>query len=165
MKKQPPVNSFVMNEVPKPIYRFLRDNFKCVGCGKCCHCTPIAITGKDIRVMACKLGMGVKEFKKQYTEVYPGHPGLSHFKQENPCAFLDEHNRCKIYDARPDTCRFYPLMKGSRIPRECHTLLDLLQETTKEKGDVTAQSLLIAQQRRLIKASLHKDEYVHTNEP
>ena len=149
---------FVMEDVPKDVYRFLRDNHKCIGCGKCCHCTPIVITGKDIRVMACKLGMNVKEFKKQYTRAYPGNNQLSHFKQEGPCAFLDENNRCKIYDARPDVCRNYPLMKGSRIPRECATLLGLLHELVDENGKVSNLSVLKAQQRRLIKASLHKEE-------
>ncbi len=158
MKKIEKPNGFLITDIPKPLYRFLRDNHKCISCGKCCHCSPIAINGKDIRVMACKLNMNVKDFKKEYTERYPGHPELSHFKKENPCVFLDENNRCKIYDARPDMCRQYPLLKGLRIPRECQTLLDLLKETVDENGDVTTHSLLRAQQRRLIKASLHKEE-------
>jgi len=163
MKKTEQSNGFLMTDVPKPIYKYLKDNHKCVGCGRCCYCSPIAVNGKDIRVMACALHMNVKNFKKEYTERYPGHPELSHFKKENPCVFLDEHNKCKIYNARPDMCRQYPLLKGLRIPRECQTLLDLLKEIVNEKGDVTTQSLLIAQQRRLIKASLHKEEHVDTN--
>ncbi len=157
-KKPAESSNFIMTDVPKPIYRFLRDNHKCIGCGKCCHCSPIVVGPKDIRVMACALHMNPREFKKQYTEVYPGYPGLSHFKKENPCAFLDENNRCKIYNARPEICRQYPLMKGSRIPRECKTLLDLLATTMDEKGNVTTLSLLQAQQKLMIKASLHKEE-------
>jgi len=157
-KNKTGAGNFLMNDVPKPIYRFLRDNHKCIGCGKCCHCSPIVVNPKDIKVMACALHMSVKEFKKQYTEVYPGHPGLSHFKKENPCAFLDENNRCKIYNARPDVCRNYPLMKGARIPRECETLINLLQSAMDKKGNITELSLLQAQQKLLIRASLHKDQ-------
>lgn len=148
--------NYVAENIPKDVYRFLRDNHTCVGCGKCCYCSPIVITGKDIRVMACKLGMNVKEFKKQYTEQYPGVPGLSHFKKESPCTFLDENNRCKIYDARPDVCRHYPLMKGARIPRECVTLLELMQELIGPDGQVSNISVMQAQQRRLIKATMDK---------
>ena len=143
---------FVMENVPKDVYRFLRDNHKCIGCGKCCHCSPIVITGKDIRVMACALHMNVKEFKKQYTERYPGQKDLSHFKKEAPCAFLDENNKCKIYEARPDICRNYPLMKGSRIPRECMTLLGLLHELVGPDGQVSNLTVIDAQKRRLVKA-------------
>ncbi len=157
-KKQTGTDNFLMTDIPKPIYRFLRDNHKCIGCGKCCHCSPIVVGPKDIRVMACALHMPVRDFKKQYTEVYPGHPGLSHFKKENPCAFLDENNRCKIYAARPEVCRNYPLMKGVRIPRECETLIELLKSTMDERGNVTELSLLQAQQRILIKAGLNREK-------
>jgi Fe-S-cluster containining protein len=153
--------NFIAEKLPKDVYRFLRDNHKCIGCGKCCHCSPIAITGKDIRVMACKLGMNVKEFKQKYTKQYPGVKGFSHFKQENPCAFLDKNNKCKIYDARPDTCRQYPLMKGIRIPKECVTLLELLQELIGPDGQVSNISVMQAQQRRLIKAALAKEKEKH----
>lgn len=109
-------------KIPKDLYKILRATHKCVGCGKCCNCAPIVVNPKDIRVMAFHLNMSPKEFKEKYTEVYPGKPGVSHFKQEKPCAFLDENNRCKIYTARPDVCRSYPLAGGRRIPIECETL-------------------------------------------
>ncbi len=136
------------SKIPKEVYRFLRDNHKCIGCGKCCYCSPIMITGKDIRVMACYLHMSVPDFKKQYTEQYPGVSGISHFKKENPCAFLDENNRCKIYEARPDMCRRYPLVKGERIPKECKTLLDLVAEISTEAGTINMESLAKAVERR-----------------
>jgi len=109
--------------------------------------------------MACALHMNVKEFKKQYTERYPGQNDLSHFKKESPCAFLDENNRCKIYNTRPDVCRNYPLMKGSRIPRECVTLLNLLQELVGPDGQVSNLTVLDAQKRRLMKAIMPKEEH------
>ena len=124
-------------KIPKDLYKRLREEHKCIGCGRCCHCSPIVVSPKDIKVMAFHLGMDPREFKRQYTEVYPGKPGISHFKQENPCAFLDENNRCKIYSARPDICRTYPLSGGRRIPIECETLngiVDKLMIETK-KGE------------------------------
>lgn len=157
--------NYIAENIPKDVYRFLKENHKCVGCGKCCHCSPIVITGKDIRVMACKLGMNVKEFKKQYTEHYPGTNTLSHFKKEKPCAFLDENNRCKIYDARPDVCRLYPLMKGARIPRECATLLELMQELIGPDGQVSNISVIQAQQRRVIKAAMARIKHETNTQP
>jgi len=152
------MTGFLIEKAPKPIYRFVRDNHECIGCGKCCHCSPLVVTPKDIRVMACALHMNVKSFKKEYTERYPQHPQLSHFKKENPCGFLDENNRCKIYHARPDICRQYPNRPDRNIPGECQVTRDLLLEICDEKGNVTTHSMLIAQQRRLVRASLHKEE-------
>jgi len=131
-----------LGDIPKPLYHYLRDNHKCIGCGKCCHCSPIVLSGEDIRVMAFKLGMSPKDFKKQYTEVYPGNNKLSHFKQENPCAFLDENNRCKIYESRPAVCRAYPLMKGTRIPHECDVLNKLVSEVINVDGTANPIPLL-----------------------
>ena len=128
-------------KIPKEVYRYLRDNHKCIGCGKCCNCSPIIVTPKDIKVMAFALNLSPKDFKEKYTTVYPGHPGFSRFKQAAPCAFLDENNRCKIYNARPDVCRDYPLMKGVRIPKECQTLNDLVDKIIVEKGIVNKNTL------------------------
>jgi len=129
-------------KIPKPIYKYLKNNHSCKQCGKCCHCKPIVITPKDIKVMAFALNMNTKDFKEKYTEVYPGIPGLSHFKNENPCVFLDENNRCKIYNARPNVCRDYPLMHGTRIPKECATLNELIMNLLDEKGNPRPELLV-----------------------
>ncbi len=142
------MSNFLIEKAPKEVFRFVRDNHKCVGCGKCCYCKPIVLNSKDIRVMACKLGVTVKEFKKQYTERYPGNPGLSHFKKEAPCVFLDENNRCKIYDARPDICRQYPIRQDRNIPNECAVVRDLVMSIVDERGKISPQSLFAGQLRR-----------------
>ncbi len=129
-------------KIPTPLYRYLRDNHQCQNCGACCHCKPIAITGIDIKVMAFKLGMSPKDFKKQYTEAYPGDARMSHFKQEDPCAFLDENNRCKIYESRPAICRLYPLIGGKRIPSECQVINSLLKQLTDENGNQHPEVLI-----------------------
>jgi Fe-S-cluster containining protein len=152
------MTGFLVQHAPKPLLKYIRDNHKCTGCGKCCNCAPIALNGKDIKVMAHHLGMSVKDFKKKYTEMYPGNGNLSHFKQEKPCAFLDENNRCKIYGARPDICRSYPKRLDDNIPGECQHVVELIQETLNEKGDLTQMSLMRAQQRRMIKAAIAKEE-------
>lgn len=138
-----------MEDVPKDVYRFLREHHKCVGCGNCCYCKPIVIMPQDIKRAACALGMSPRDFKKEYTMPYPGDARMSTFKVASPCIFLDEHKKCKIYEARPDVCRNYPLMKGSRIPRECNTLIHLLRELVDENGQVTNLSVIAAQKRRL----------------
>jgi Fe-S-cluster containining protein len=35
-------------------------------------------------------------------------------KENGKCIFLSDELRCKIYDIRPDICRFYPYTKNSR---------------------------------------------------
>jgi Fe-S-cluster containining protein len=145
---EPRNNSFLMNDVPKDVYHFLKENHKCVGCGRCCHCKPIVIMPQDIKRAACALGLSPRDFKKQYTMPYPGDARLSTFKQDSPCAFLDENNRCKIYAARPDVCKNYPLMKGARVPRECKTLLDLVKELVDENGQISNHSVINANKKR-----------------
>lgn len=136
------------NSIPRDVYKFFRAYHRCIGCGECCYCTPMQITGKDIRVMSCKLGMTVKEFKKQHTEQYPGVIGLSRFRQENPCIFLDENTRCKIYDARPDTCRKFPFNSKLKLPDNCDQIRILIREITAADGTISNESLNRAQERR-----------------
>jgi Fe-S-cluster containining protein len=155
MKQNNP--EFLVEDIPKDVYRFLRDNHKCVGCGKCCHCYPIVIVPQDIKRAACALHMTPRDFKKEYTIPYPGDARLSTFKKAAPCIFLDENNRCKIYAARPDVCKNYPLMKGARVPRECQTLLNLFGELVDENGQVSNLSVIAAQKKRLMMATTPKE--------
>ncbi|MFX8585764.1 YkgJ family cysteine cluster protein, partial [Acinetobacter baumannii] len=36
-------------------------------------------------------------------------------KTNGDCRFLGEDRRCTVYEARPDTCRDFPLRVGPRI--------------------------------------------------
>ena len=77
-------------------------NFKCKRCGSCCHISPW-VSRADIK--------RIERFgKKDFYEV--AHNGLHFLKMvDGHCIFLKKNKKtaaCKIYEARPTTCRLYP---------------------------------------------------------
>ncbi|NMC64297.1 MAG: YkgJ family cysteine cluster protein [SAR324 cluster bacterium] len=78
-------------------------SFKCLKCGACCHCFPIFASRSD-----AKREPRIKEFGKELQPWlatkkwrYQLHP----LPFLNGCAFLDENNKCRIYQTRPLNCR------------------------------------------------------------
>lgn len=73
---------------------------QCDGCGRCCG--PVGITHDEYRVIKdyCSAnGIGWAE------------RGLS------VCGFLDENNRCRIYEVRPLLCRMYGITMELPCPQ------------------------------------------------
>jgi len=95
--------------------------FECVpdsNCGNLCCCgINQALTGYDILRLSRFKNISTGAFLKKYTFSYTGKqthiPVVSLFEQpdkENACIFLD--NSCTVYDARPLSCRLYPVARG-----------------------------------------------------
>lgn len=70
-------------------------------CSACCHNTEMMLTKEDVaRIKA--LG---------YENFYYEKDGFLYLKNENgKCVFLNERGLCKIYEKRPEGCRFYPFI-------------------------------------------------------
>jgi uncharacterized protein len=83
----------------------------CTRCANCCKTLKIGFNDEDIERIAKYLNMTVDAFITEYLD-YDDEPGLDgknrHHARGKPCPFLDENNRCKIYDVRPILCREYP---------------------------------------------------------
>lgn len=77
----------------------------CLSCANCCKTTPALITHQDIKRISKYLQMPSSEFKKLY--VITDLDGEM-MMQRLPCTFLDQDNKCTIYDVRPESCRRYP---------------------------------------------------------
>ncbi len=72
-------------------------------CGRCCHETEMPLTEEDVRRIS-DLGYDPKEFAVKVDGVY-------RLRNVNgKCYFLDEQNRCRIYEHRPIGCRIYPVV-------------------------------------------------------
>jgi Fe-S-cluster containining protein len=72
-------------------------------CGKCCYQTEMPLTEEDIERIE-KLGYRRQDFVVKVNGVY-------RLRNVNgKCFFLDESNRCKIYEHRPIGCRIYPVV-------------------------------------------------------
>lgn len=111
---------------------FLQSIFECGKCGTCCRVyNNIPVDGKyDLDNIAKQLSIGVDELKARYLTNERSTDSCDHayesfihniceisdtaydFK-DKPCAFLNG-DKCKIYQARPFTCRGYPFMIQSK---------------------------------------------------
>jgi Fe-S-cluster containining protein len=112
-------------------------------------CTPIMITEKDIKNMSHELKISIKSFKKKYTNQYPKISWLRCFKQENPCVFFNIiTKKCKVYNARPNTCRKYPFNNKNKLPDNCVQIQSLFHELIDKNGQISKESLLHAIQKR-----------------
>ena len=109
--------------------------FDCTGCGKCCKTRGTVLLSPEELVKAAKLlRISIQEFKQLYvakeqemddavsTTIPELRPigwvqlrdkeeeatDLSSGYRSGGCIFLDEENKCKIYEARPMQCSTYP---------------------------------------------------------
>lgn len=77
----------------------------CLACANCCKTTSPIFRDIDIRRLAKRLRIKPVDFIEKYLH-------LDHEKdyvlQQSPCAFLQEDNKCSVYEDRPLACREYP---------------------------------------------------------
>lgn len=98
-------------------------NFRCTGCGNCCRRTHVLVTDEDIRRIERGVGRAATEFIRFVPEDDVGIEkrspwwirlsgtravmALKH-RVGGACMFLDDEDRCTIYEHRPVTCREHP---------------------------------------------------------
>ena len=94
-----------------------------VGCGRCCSEPVVPVTDADVRRLVKKSGKSADEIVRFYdiTEIdfesdadawvrfAYGKRAMGLKKKKNRCQFLDDNKRCTVYEARPATCRTFPL--------------------------------------------------------
>lgn len=68
-------------------------DFKCRQCGKCCS-NLLPLSEQDIKIIKSRKNLKENRrlFEKNWNAV---------------CPFLNTHNKCDIYEDRPDICRHY----------------------------------------------------------
>ncbi|MEQ8169324.1 MAG: YkgJ family cysteine cluster protein [Candidatus Eremiobacterota bacterium] len=111
----------------------------CSQCGNCCRREDILVTGNDLFELSTASGMTEKEFHRKYLvpagtwSEYDGFIKL----EDGKCPFLEQkpagRYKCKIYNARPRSCRLYlsasPLcIKDTNDLIEEITYLDIVNE-------------------------------------
>jgi Fe-S-cluster containining protein len=86
--------------------------FSCHRCGNCCTTgDPIRLRPEDARAIARHLKIPLNKVIKKYIIPDPDKPGVLDFKHILPCKFYDTNqNGCKIYNARPWSCRIFPFL-------------------------------------------------------
>ena len=86
--------------------------FVCERCGTCCTTgDPIRLRQDDIARIARHLKIPLGKAVKKITVPDPDKPGVLDFKKVLPCKFYDPvQGGCKIYNARPWSCRIFPFI-------------------------------------------------------
>jgi len=91
-------------------YQGLR--FTCTQCGNCCRGKgTVRVTVRDIRVLARRLNMTVKFFRKQYTRKLRNGTISLKEKKNDDCVFWHPTDGCRVYSDRPRQCRTWPFWK------------------------------------------------------
>ncbi|MCC2113230.1 MAG: YkgJ family cysteine cluster protein [Hyphomicrobiales bacterium] len=128
----------------QPVRLTPSDSF-CFSCHKgvscwneCCHGTDITLTPLDILRLSRHLNIPAADFLARFTlpALHEG-SGLPVAKlrmadegpDRKPCVFLHDEDGCAVYEARPVSCRYYPLgmasvkMKGHEAVEDFHFLV------------------------------------------
>ncbi len=86
--------------------------FECERCGTCCTTgDPIRLKREDASNLARHLKIPQSKFIKKYTIPDPKGADALAFKKTVPCKFFDSQEKaCKVYAARPWSCRIFPFL-------------------------------------------------------
>ncbi len=85
----------------------LKETSPCEMCGKCCHQPFITVRDTEVERVADYAGIDLYTFATEY--LYR-EDGRWLFRKTNPCAFLREDNKCRIWKERPEICDDFPYM-------------------------------------------------------
>lgn len=77
----------------------------CLTCANCCKTTSPIFYQNDIERIAKFMKLKPGDFIGKYLRIDEDD---DYVLQSSPCAFLDDHNYCSIYEVRPKACREYP---------------------------------------------------------
>ena len=97
--------------------------FRCTGCGNCCRRTTVLVGDEDVRRLEEGAGRQAREFirfaPESDVQIEQRSPWWIRFgdvravmalrhRPGGACIFLDDDNRCTVYEHRPVTCREHP---------------------------------------------------------
>ncbi|WP_400152251.1 YkgJ family cysteine cluster protein [Candidatus Methanarcanum hacksteinii] len=94
----------------------LKDTSPCEMCGNCCHQPFITVRDEEVESVAQVAGTDAVSFMFQYL-TRDNEEGKWLFRHTNPCAFLDDDNRCRIWKGRPEICNEFPYMVSMFMSR------------------------------------------------
>lgn len=81
------------------------ENIDCLTCANCCKTKGPAFGKKDINRIAKHMEITPPEFSDTYLEM---NEDDNYVLKTTPCLFLQEDNKCSIYEIRPQACASYP---------------------------------------------------------
>jgi uncharacterized protein len=95
----------------------------CLTCANCCKTTSPIFYQTDIERVAKALRMRPGDFIQKYLRI---DEDKDYVLQSSPCPFLDDDNRCRVYQDRPKACREYPHTDRKKMVQ----IMDLTHKNT-----------------------------------
>jgi Fe-S-cluster containining protein len=146
-------------------------HYDCNGCGDCCRNikNAVMVEGLDLYNLARFLGLEMSEVIAEYTDTTFLAWGFPVFMlktkpHQDTCVFL-KSSRCSVHDAKPRTCRLYPLGIGPDDDRPGEWLNFIVSkkqhhftETNRRVGDWVESNLTPEDMEFII------SDYTHTGE-
>ena len=99
------IKSKAVIEKAETIHKEVFEEMDCLQCANCCKSIPPIVSSRDSKRIAQSLGMSKADFEDKYINVDEDGDRVIN---ASPCPFLQEDNKCRIYDVRPAACRQYP---------------------------------------------------------
>ena len=102
LKNKPPKNlDYVMQDLHDAEFK----KTDCLQCANCCKTTGPLFTTADVERISRHLRQKPQQFINQYLRV---DEDQDYVLQTVPCNFLDQENKCFIYNVRPKACSEFP---------------------------------------------------------
>ncbi|MEN8122529.1 MAG: YkgJ family cysteine cluster protein [Bacteroidota bacterium] len=105
IKKLSKLNEKKVNPVADEIHDLVFEKVDCLACANCCKSIPPIVNETDAKRISKFLGLKVTVFKEEYLKMDEDGDMVMN---QSPCPFLEEDNKCRIYEVRPRACREYP---------------------------------------------------------
>ena len=116
------------------------EKINCLTCANCCKTKGPAFTKKDINRIAKYMSITPPEFSDTYLEM---NEDDNYVLKTTPCLFLQEDNKCEIYEIRPQACASYPHTNTRKIKNlfpyfeahvsTCPIIEEIIQSTSSKK--------------------------------
>jgi Fe-S-cluster containining protein len=99
------------------------DEIDCLSCANCCKTTSPIFRDIDIERLSKRLKITTAQFIESYLNMDNEN---DYVLKSSPCVFLQEDNKCSVYEDRPLACKEYPHTNRKKM----HQILNLTLKNT-----------------------------------
>jgi len=107
----------------RDVHSAVFEEIDCLSCANCCKTTSPIFRDIDIQRLSKRLRMTPADFVERYLQL--DHEN-DYVLKSSPCTFLQEDNKCSVYEDRPLACREYPHTDRKKM----HQVLSLTRKNT-----------------------------------
>jgi len=99
------INFKTRHQKAETIHKEVFEEVDCLQCANCCKSIPPIVSSRDSKRISKYLNLRKSDFEERYLVTDEDGDQVIN---TSPCPFLENDNKCRIYDVRPSACRQYP---------------------------------------------------------